>query len=173
MKAWSAVLAVLAGVVVAILSAYLGMRYQASRDSNAKGGGGQTTTLPSASCDAIVRISLGKDSSGNPKIFANPDPVCLAIGRPLTWEVVNQAEAKGATIEITFNEQNGGFKGPFPHDPQGNPENLDIGYYKHTGPGRINSNKAEKNNRWIYRLKWTLTNATVVENDDPVVCIRD
>lgn len=156
----------LAGVVIGALAVVLGVLLTGKKIVPADYR--PASTLPSPACDALVKVSLGKDSGGKPKIFANPDPVCLAIGRSLTWEVVDQPETKNASLEITFKD-----KGPFPQDLQNNPENLDVGYYKHTGPGRINSNKAEKNDRWIYRLKWTFTDATYVETADPVVCIRD
>jgi hypothetical protein len=157
---------VLVGVVIGVLAVFLGLKLQVI-----KWGGGGLTNLPTPMCDALVKISLEKDATGNLKIAATPDPVCLAIGRPLNWEIKDQPEADKAVITIKFKPQNN-ILSPFPRDLT-NSDNTGEGVYEHTGPGKVNSNKATHNDRWTYSVEWKIFDGPTIKTPDPVVCIRD
>jgi hypothetical protein len=157
-------------VVLGILAVFVGLRLAGFRIIGPEV---KITTLDPAMCDAHVSISLEKDSMGILQIVANPDPVCLAIGRPLTWEIKDQPEAVKAMITIKFKPQTAGTS-PFLYDPQNNGDNTADGTYEHTGPGKVNSNNAIKNARWTYSVTWKMDGVDKpVVTSDPVVCIRD
>jgi hypothetical protein len=120
--------------------------------------------LPSPTCEALVKLSLQGAT-----IVADPDRVCLAIGRPLTWEIDGAGE-----VEIDFETKNNK-KGPFAHDPQNNPHNkIERGKYKREktdNSKRISANTADVLASWKYTVKWTPPGEPTREID-PVVCIR-
>jgi hypothetical protein len=120
-------------------------------------------TLPPAMCEGLVKLSV----EGG-RIVANPDTVCLAVGRPLTWEIAGDGE-----VDIDF-EQFGGNKGPFPRE-NGNSQNPDRGKYKATVSGhpvKLKSTGAEDlPRRWKYTVSWKV-NGQDLTPLDPVVCIR-
>jgi hypothetical protein len=118
--------------------------------------------LPPATGRGGVTIKL--DASGTPTAW--PDPVPLANGRELTWEIDSQMEA--GEVEIKFVKN----KGPFKKDP-GNPHHKDQGWYvRQKGDKRdIHSNAAEKTGLWKYSVTYTVNGAS--KTNDPAVCIRN
>jgi len=130
-----------------------------------------TLALPAAMCEGLVRLSLQGGA-----IVADPDPVCLAVGRPLTWEIVDKG-----TVTITF-EEVGGKKGPFPEtgNSMGPIINKYRGIYEAkndntiTGSLKLKSLGADNLPRpWKYTIEWTPPGSTDPPIKlDPVVCIR-
>lgn len=120
------------------------------------------SALPSPMCDALVKLSLrGK------QIVADPDNVCLALDRALSWDIADAGD-----VDIEFDVQNT-FKGPFVFDSTANPGNTARGLYKRSSPGRLASNKADRRGRWKYTVRWKLPSGEVLESLDPAVCVRD
>jgi hypothetical protein len=118
--------------------------------------------LPSPMCDALVKLSLrGK------QIVADPDNVCLAVGRSLSWDIVDAGD-----VEIDFKEQNN-HKGPFSFDNTVNPSNTAPGKYNRNSPGRVGSNRADHRGWWKYTVRWKLPTGDAIPDLDPAVCVRD
>jgi hypothetical protein len=118
--------------------------------------------LPSPTCDALVKLSVKAN-----RIVVEPDIVCLAVGRSLSWDIVDAGD-----VEIDFKEQNA-VKGPFIFDNANNPSNTAPGKYNHTSPGRVASNRADKRGRWRYTVRWKTTTGEQLPDLDPAVCVRD
>ena len=125
--------------------------------------------LPSPMCEALVKLSVqGK------RIVAEPDRVCLALDRSLTWDIADRGEV---TIDFkTKDLPQGPVKGPFVLDNNNNPFNTARGVYSNAAspvPGRVGSNKADQRGLWKYTVKWKLPTGEELEPLDPAVCIRD
>jgi len=133
------------------------------------GGGGQVSPspLPPAMCEGLVKLSVQGTT-----IVANPPTVCLAVGRPVIWEIVNKG-----TVTIDF-ETVGGKRGPFgpTGSATGSVINKDRGIYvaKNDGPSlNVKSLGADDLPRpWKYTVNWVLPNGDTLGPLDPVVCIR-
>jgi hypothetical protein len=126
--------------------------------------------LPPAMGDAKVSISL--DESGTPK--ADPDPVSLANGRQVTWEIDPQMSAGEVVIDFAFQ---GPYKGPFRNGAGTNPHQDQLvgrgKYRRKQGDSRsIRSNAAEETGLWKYSVTYT-PNGGQPKTKDPAVCIRN
>ena len=145
--------AVLVGFVLGVAAVLIGQRLFSRQFLSG---------MPPAMGRAIVWISL--DASGTPE--ATPDPVSLANGRELTWEIDSQMES--GEVEVKFIKN----KGPFKKDT-GNPHHKDQGWYaRGKGDKRpIRSNAAEKTGLWKYSVTYTVNGAS--KTLDPAVCIRN
>ena len=161
MKAETAT-AILAGIVIWILGVVAGQYFSIVPKPDRGKYKMAPSDLPSPICDALVKLSVrGK------KIVPDPDPVCLAEGRSLTWDIVNDGE-----VNIQFVDDNGtAIAGPFQF--LNNINNPAEGQYVHKGQGRLSSNKALRRGRWKYTVKWKLTDGTYADQLDPAVCVRD
>lgn len=165
------------GVVPALLAALIPwIWWGAGSQGNAQ--------LPSAACNALVRLSLV-----NGEIQARPYRACLHRGRSADWEVVAGADDE---VELRFKpapqwvastgstqpsptpgaREQGERLGPFVQDP-GNPNNPGRGVYRRKGPGDIDSNTAELLGRWEYSITWRRPGLPPVTTNSPVICIRE
>jgi len=148
------VTALLVGVVIGALGVML-WQHLSYRSANM-----------SPQCEGLVRLSLQ-----NGAIQPNPRNVCLHKGRRLFWEV--EDVAFGDKVQIDFKQG----EGPFAY--VNGVQNPGKGHYVTEGKDqtatrslkRIDSNLAETEGRWDYKVTWILANGRRIELD-PVVCIR-
>jgi hypothetical protein len=167
-------MAVLSGVVIGVLVVILGVRFKLFSFRLLE------PPLTASMCEATVKLSLVSD--GTPtgkKIVADPPhPVCLAVGQPMNWVIVDKG-----TVKIVFDPFNG-TEGPFPADPNllnndGTMINKNRGTYEaknsNTIVGSLNVKTpgAEDYQRaWKYKVNWVPLDGSTVNELDPVICIR-
>ena len=135
-------------------------------------------------CEATVRLKLVSDGTPTGKtIVADPaHPVCLAVGQPMNWEIVDLDKG---TVTIGFLPDSYGRKGPFPENPNllnddASKINERRGEYvvknvnTTTEPFKVKTPGAEDYQQaWHYTIKWTPPGSTDPPIKlDPVVCIR-
>ena len=142
--------AVLAGIVIGALGVFFGYPVYEMQGADM-----------SPECTTIVKLSF----SGN-AIRAIPPNACLHKGRKLTWAV---SAGDNDKVEIDFKKE----QGPFDHTDNNNPNphNPRKGHYEITGPGDIDSNQANAQGRWEYKVTWTPQGGQPITLD-PAVCIR-
>jgi hypothetical protein len=166
----------LAGVVIGALAVFLGLpligkkivplNFQAAAN------------LPTPICEATVKLTLKRNSTGVPEaiIVDPPHPVCVALSRPVNWEIGDPNDVK--LIKLEFKEEGSQPKGPFPADSNlvnddGTLINKNRGIYLRKKAGTLTAKSPDTTGSYKYWVEWTLMNDTVLKTPDPVVCIRD
>ena len=136
-------------------------------------------TLPAAMCGGLVKLSIRGGL-----IVADPDPVCLAVGRPLTWEIVDKG-----TVTITFVDLVNQKLGPFQEDQSlfNAYDNTKINEFRGiyevknlnaTTVGSLSvktlgaDNSPDTARQWKYQVRWRPLTGPAPPDLDPVVCIR-